>query len=613
VPASPGPALSAVLPAPPGADLLLGAVLDAVDVAVLACDATGRLTLANDAALRWYGPGLDIGTDTGTHMGAAVSERPPTPDLYEADGAALLPPDRLPLRRTLDEGYLSGVEMTLAPVGLPSRLVRCEGRVLRDRADGVIGAVVVLTDITPSRALQRQLRAVRDALARAAQALAVSEERFQLVFASGPMAMCALDAGGEIRQVNSALRRLLDTTSGRLLGRPLASLVAPADRDRLAVALAGSSAGSVSGGRVEVRLQRANGERLRCSVGLARPAEGAVHLLLSFTALEGRRLAARNTPVGPTAPLPGISAPSSPVSSSPVSSMSGATIRSIPVRTAPHRSAPARTPGQPAVVRQRRRRPETRLAELVDTAVVEDRLSVLYQPLVDLRTGAIVGAEALLRMYDREHLVVQPDTFIPLAEDSGAIHELGEWVLLAGCQTAARWKRLLPPGREFGLGVNLSPRQLDDPLLRARVQGALADSGLDPAALVLELTERLLTTGTDHVRGQLDGLRGLGVHLAADDFGTGYCSLRYLLELPLDIIKIDRSWTVLLGEHSPAGRLADGLAALARTTGLVTIVEGVETERDRAAALAHGLVLAQGFLFAEPLTAGALEARLLGP
>ena len=317
-------------------------------------------------------------------------------------------------------------------------------------------------------------------------------------------------------------------------------------------------------------------------------------------------------PGGPLFLVPG--APLAPIPSTPLDAVSGRPwglvpgAPSLPVPGAPLALVTDAAPGRPPPLRHGGSQP--RLAELVDTAVAEDRLTELYQPVVDLHTGRILGAEALLRMYDRTGQIIEPDAFIPLAEASGAIHGMGNWVLLAGCRQVAAWKARLRPGAEFAIGINLSPRQLDDPDLVGRVEAALMDSGLDPTALVLELTERLLTTGTAHVRAQLEGLRALGVHLAADDFGTGYCSLRYLVDLPLDIIKIDRSWTSRLGEDTASGRLADGVARLATSTGLVTIVEGVETEQERAAALGHGMGLAQGYLFAEPLSAEAFSARL---
>lgn len=258
---------------------------------------------------------------------------------------------------------------------------------------------------------------------------------------------------------------------------------------------------------------------------------------------------------------------------------------------------------------------QPRIAELLATAEQEDRLDLAYQPVVDLTDGRVVGAEALLRMRTRDGRTVGPDAFIPVAEATGDIHALGEWVLRRACAQAAEWKSLLPPGSDFGLGVNLSPRQLDDPQLLDRIDRALSDSGLAPDALVIELTERLLTADTSDVRRTLDGVRVRGVHLACDDFGSGYASLRYLDELPVDIIKLDRSWTTRLARDGSSSRLARGVLRLAMTTGLVVIAEGIETPEERDAVAEEGCALGQGYLFARPEPAAELTAalRLLEP
>jgi diguanylate cyclase (GGDEF)-like protein/PAS domain S-box-containing protein len=267
---------------------------------------------------------------------------------------------------------------------------------------------------------------------------------------------------------------------------------------------------------------------------------------------------------------------------------------------------------RPTALRRPGRNPvlQPRIAELLSTAEAEGRLDVLYQPVVDLATGATVGAEALLRMRTRSGSVVGPDAFVPVAEATGDIHALGEWVLRRTCAQAAAWKAALPAAAEFALGVNLSPRQLDDPALLDRVDAALAEAGLDPNALVLEITERLLTADTDEVRRTLAGVRERGIHLACDDFGSGYASLRYLDELPVDLIKIDRSWTQRLHVEGRGGRLSRGVLRLATTTGLVVVAEGIETEVERQAVVGEGCGLGQGYLFSRPVPAEELTHRL---
>jgi EAL domain-containing protein (putative c-di-GMP-specific phosphodiesterase class I) len=266
-----------------------------------------------------------------------------------------------------------------------------------------------------------------------------------------------------------------------------------------------------------------------------------------------------------------------------------------------------------------RRRPgrnpalQPRIAELLATAEEEGRLELHYQPVVELGSGVVVGVEALLRMRSRSGAMVGPDAFVPVAEATGDIHALGEWVLRRTCAQVAEWKSRLPAGAEFSLGVNLSPRQLDDPALLERLDGALADARMPPDALVLEITERLLTADTDEVRRTLRGVRERGVHLACDDFGSGYASLRYLDELPVDLVKIDRSWTRRLAEDGPRSRLARGVLRLATTTGLTVVAEGIEAEAEREALLVEHCLLGQGYLFSRPVPAADLGALLTTP
>ena len=265
---------------------------------------------------------------------------------------------------------------------------------------------------------------------------------------------------------------------------------------------------------------------------------------------------------------------------------------------------------QPAVEVPRRAADAGGLSALVRTALAGDRLHVLYQPLCDLRTGRVLGAEALLRMRDDAGLVVPPDVFIPVAEQTGAIHEIGAWVLATAAAQCAAWKRALPAAAEFCIGVNLSPRQLDDRGLADRVAADVLAAGLAPDALVLELTERLLTADTVTAGRTLDELRAWGAHVAVDDFGSGYASLAYLLELPVDVLKLDRSLTCLLGTRGQPGRVASAVARLTTGVGMVGIVEGIETEAEREQALAHGFVLGQGYLLARPLEPAAFTALL---
>lgn len=251
---------------------------------------------------------------------------------------------------------------------------------------------------------------------------------------------------------------------------------------------------------------------------------------------------------------------------------------------------------------------DDRLRLLVSTAVAEDRLRVVYQPVVRLFDGAPVGVEALLRMHDVDGGLVMPDDFIPVAERTGAIVGMGAFVLAAACEQVVWWKRRLPPDRDFAAGINLSPRQLQDPFLLDRVESGRA--GLDPSAIVLELTESLPPPSSARELAVLQELRHRGFHLALDDFGTGHASSRTLRLLPFDNVKLDRSWTARLGRSDAAGELARSLAATAVRSGCNVIVEGIETLDDQDAARALGCDLGQGYLWSRPVPADELTGWL---
>jgi EAL domain-containing protein (putative c-di-GMP-specific phosphodiesterase class I) len=195
-----------------------------------------------------------------------------------------------------------------------------------------------------------------------------------------------------------------------------------------------------------------------------------------------------------------------------------------------------------------------------------------------------------------------PDDFIPLAESSGLIIPIGEWVLATACAQLAEWtpRRGRSP---LAVSVNLSAAQLLEPGLRDTVVGAISDAGVDPASVCLELTERAFLNEPDYVADTMRSLAELGVQLALDDFGTGYSSLRWLAEIPLDVLKVDRSFVSALGNEGRSARVAETILRLGHLLEMDAVGEGIEDpgqlERLRALGCTHG----QGFLFAPPLTA----------
>jgi diguanylate cyclase (GGDEF)-like protein len=241
-------------------------------------------------------------------------------------------------------------------------------------------------------------------------------------------------------------------------------------------------------------------------------------------------------------------------------------------------------------------------------AVERDELVVHYQPIVDLDTGDVRGAEALLRWNRTGHGLVSPVEFIPLAEETGVIVPVGEWVLNEACAEAHRWAA--SGVSDVVVTVNVSARQLLDPGFEDCVAKALALSGLKSSGLVLEVTESSVIQNADVAVAKLDRISSTGVRIALDDFGEGYSSLSHLRELPIDILKIARPFVRELTEddHDPA--LVRGIIELARSLGLRLVAEGIEYPEQQAILRAFDCPLGQGFLFARPMEAAQLRAML---
>jgi diguanylate cyclase (GGDEF)-like protein len=246
-------------------------------------------------------------------------------------------------------------------------------------------------------------------------------------------------------------------------------------------------------------------------------------------------------------------------------------------------------------------REDRRLKAEMAEAITHGQFEVHCQPIVDARGGAIVDVEALVRWRHPDHGMIRPDHFIALAEQTGQIQAIGEFVLRAACAEAARWPR------SVGVSVNLSPAQLGRGDLVALVADALARAGLEPGRLTLEITETALVENIESSRGAIAGVRELGVRIALDDFGTGYSSLGYLQSFALDAIKIDRSFVVEMETNPRTRSIVALIAAIAKTLGAGVVAEGVETRAQFDLVVAAGCDAAQGYLFAEPLPAERLS------
>jgi diguanylate cyclase (GGDEF)-like protein len=247
---------------------------------------------------------------------------------------------------------------------------------------------------------------------------------------------------------------------------------------------------------------------------------------------------------------------------------------------------------------------ETELAD----ALTGGQLFLVYQPMVDLQSEQIVGAEALLRWRHPTSGVISPDVFIPIAEDNGLIVPIGSWVLDRACAQSAAWKQR---GHHLDISVNVSARQLERPEFVEEVRSALSDSGIDPTTLTLEITETALMRTPDATARLLTELKTLGIRIAVDDFGTGYSSLAYLRQFPVDSLKIDRTFITGLALSSEAHALTHTLIQLGAALGLQTLAEGVEHHSQVRELQREGCDLAQGYLFARPLHPNDLELLLL--
>jgi diguanylate cyclase (GGDEF)-like protein len=233
---------------------------------------------------------------------------------------------------------------------------------------------------------------------------------------------------------------------------------------------------------------------------------------------------------------------------------------------------------------------------------------LLYQPTINLASGAFTGVEALLRWRHPVRGVVMPDDFIPALESSGLIVAVGLWVLQEACRQGAVWHS---QGHRFAVSVNISAKQLEQDRIVDDVRAALSASGFDSAKLVLEITETSLMYDVEATIPRLEALKELGVHIAVDDFGTGYSSLAYLRRFPVDILKIDRSFISGIVDTKEAAALVHTLVQLGKALGLETIAEGVESDEQRGQLITENVDTGQGFFFARPLDVEAVDRLLV--
>lgn len=236
-------------------------------------------------------------------------------------------------------------------------------------------------------------------------------------------------------------------------------------------------------------------------------------------------------------------------------------------------------------------------------ALGRGELSLHFQPIVDTATEQIVTFEALLRWTHPRLGVIPPDRFIPIAEETGAIIEIGRWAILEACREAATWPDAI------SVAVNMSPAQMSDPELVNIVEAAIATTGISPARLELEITERLFLEETTETAARLSALNAIGIRFVLDDFGTGYSSIGYLKQAMFSRIKIDRSFVSDAEQGGEAAAIIDAVVRLADHLNMTTTAEGAETREEFEACRDLGCARAQGYLFGQAVSAE--EARRL--
>jgi diguanylate cyclase (GGDEF)-like protein len=260
----------------------------------------------------------------------------------------------------------------------------------------------------------------------------------------------------------------------------------------------------------------------------------------------------------------------------------------------------------------------TELSGALVQAIAEGgQMSLAYQPIVDLDSGRILGVEALVRWNHPTRGAIPPTVFVPLAEATGLIVPLGRWVLGEAVRQLATWRAEFPDGYPLTLDVNLSADQLSDPSLVGEVLSLIDETGIDPGRLVLEITESALVQDLSSAVRRLRQIKAMGVRLALDDFGTGYSSLSYLKDLPVDILKIDRSFVTDLEDGGVGAAMMKGIVELGAGLGIELVCEGIETVEQRRLLSSAGCRMGQGYLWARPQGAPAisemLRAGVLGP
>jgi len=548
------------------------AVLENLDSGIVACDDQGTLTVLNRAGRRML-PGYDTATGPegwSEHFG-----------VYRPDGVTPLSMEELPLYRALHGEGVRDCELVIAPGGGKPRTVTVNGQAIHDEDGVLVGAMVAMHDITDRRAAEAALahQALHDPLTNLANRVLLADRiqhaQSRRIRSSAPMALLTLGlddfdditgvhghgVGDEVLgSVADRLGRCLrpEDTIARVGGADFAMLLEETCPEE-ALAIAGQVLDVVREPIVIAGLPI----RVRASIGVAAcgAADDAEQIL-------------RNGDLA-------------------------------------RQAAKAQDEGKVRVFTSTMRDAATELISFENDlreAVANHQLTVHYQPIVSLLTGRLEGFEALARWNHPSRGPIPPTTFIPLAESTGLIAPLGESVLRDACRQAHRWQQTHPDAARLTMSVNVSVLQLLDPSTPQMVAAALADANLAPDRLTLEVTESIVTHRGE-ARATLEHLHSTGIRIAIDDFGTGYSSLSRLHSMPVDTVKIDKSFIDGLQSGASAPLVAATIT-MAHSLGLQTIAEGVEATEQLPLLRLHGCDQVQGYLFGRPEPAHAIDDRL---
>ncbi|MGB9376997.1 MAG: EAL domain-containing protein [Mycobacteriales bacterium] len=551
----------------------LSATLESLQDGIVACDSHGVLTLFNAATERLHG--LPVESVPAEQWAEHF-------DLFAADGTTPMPMEEIPLLRALNGELVDSVNMVIAPHDRPRRFVQATGRAIRDAAGNKLGAVVAMHDVTENRAAEAELirQAFTDPLTgfpnralfqdRLEQADARSDRHLSflgLLFLDIDDFKAINDtmgheAGDEVLRVIAdrirACARPTDTVA-RLGGDEFAVLIEDADAgadDLIAQRIMASVRLpiDVSGTRVSVTV----------SMGLASNGAGGVEAAMLLQSAD------------------------------------------VAMYVAKSRGKDQYEMFVPAMLEAVQRRYDLR-GELRQ-AIAEKQFVVYYQPQIELRSGSIVGVEALVRWHHPTRGLVAPDEFIALAEETGLIITIDDWVLRTALAQVRQWNETSEP--PLRVAVNLSGHHFQSGGLVDRITAALEETSFDPALLEVEVTETAAIEEAVAASEALKELRALGISIAIDDFGTGYSMLSRLQDFPLDTLKIDRSFVREITLDRLNCPLITGMLAMATGLGLNVVAEGIETVAQLRFLQQQGCQQGQGYLFSRPLPPDALHALL---